>query len=74
MTDTRPYELELPSAIGSVAGQWNVSVEPRPIAAAGCCSRCGGATWQHQARDICGRCGHVTQHEVPKVRLQRYPA
>lgn len=41
---------------------------PRPITAVGCCSHCGGATWQHEAHDICGRCGHITQHEVSEIR------
>jgi ribosomal protein S27AE len=36
--------------------------------AAGRCARCGGATWQHQARDICGGCGHSTQYEAPEVK------
>jgi hypothetical protein len=63
----QPYELELLPDAKPVAGQWDVSVDLRPIAPAGCCSHCGGATWQHEAHDICGRCGHVSQHEVPQV-------
>ena len=46
---------------------------PAPVVTAGRCACCGGATWQHQARDICGRCGHSTQHEELEVRLVSHP-
>jgi hypothetical protein len=69
VSDAHPYQFTLLPDAGPVAGQWEVSGNLRPIAAAGCCSRCNGATWQHQAHDICGSCGHVTQHEIPEVRL-----
>jgi hypothetical protein len=47
--------------------------EPAAVVAAGRCACCGGATWQNQARDICGRCGHSTQHEGLEVRLVSHP-
>lgn len=43
--------------------------EPAPVLSAGCCARCGGTTWQHQARDICSRCGHSAQHEALEVQV-----
>ncbi len=56
------------------AEQWEVPVDRWPIAAAGRCDRCGGATWHHQAHDICGQCGRSTQHQAPEVRLLRRSA
>ena len=47
-------------------GQSREPVDLRPAAAVGRCTRCGGATWQHQARDICGQCGRITQHQTQK--------
>ncbi len=55
-------------------GQWNPLTDPRPVTPAGRCARCGGATWHHQAHDICGRCGRSTQHQAPEVRLLRRSA
>jgi len=57
--------------VDPVAGQWEAPVDLRPIAPVGCCSRCGGATWQHEAHDICGQCGNITHHEVLELRLLR---
>ena len=51
-----------------------LSWDPRPVVATGRCDRCGGATWHHQAHDICGRCGHSTQHQAPEVRLLKKSA
>ena len=57
----RMAELELQYGASPVpTGQWRAPVDLRPAAAAGRCTRCGGATWQHQARDICGQCGRIT--------------
>ncbi len=56
-----------------VAKQWDRPVDLPPVAASGRCTRCGGATWQHQAHDICGRCGRSVQHEAPEIRLRRSP-
>ncbi len=47
-----------------------VDLDLRPVAPAGRCTRCGGKTWQHQAQDVCGQCGRMTQHEAPEVRLR----
>lgn len=74
MSNASPFELELLLDVGPVAGQWEVLMDPRPIATVGRCSHCDGATWQHQARDICGRCGHGTQHRDTEVRLLRRSA
>lgn len=60
-------EIELqygPSLVAS--GQLRALVVLRPAAAAGRCTRCGGANWQHQARDICGQCGRIAQHQTQK--------
>lgn len=66
----RMAELELQYGASPVAtGQWETPVGLRPAAAAGRCTRCGGATWQHQARDICGQCGRITQHQTLEVRM-----
>lgn len=51
--------------------QWALPMDPRPVAATGRCAHCGGATWHHQAHDICGGCGRSTQHQAPEVRLLR---
>ena len=68
-------ELDLLPNVGVAGtGQGDPQVDPRPIAATGRCTRCGGATWHHQAHDICGRCGHSTQHQAPEVRLLRRSA
>ena len=47
-----------------------LGLDLRPVAPAGRCARCGGATWQHQAQDVCGQCGRMTQHEAPELRLR----
>ncbi len=64
----------LPEASAAEAEQWEPPLDPRPVTATGCCTRCGGATWHHQAHDICGRCGRSTQHQAPEVRLLRRSA
>jgi hypothetical protein len=71
VSDAYLEKVDLLPDADAVAGRWDTSVDLRPIAATGCCSHCGGGTWQHQAHDICGRCGHVSQHEIPEVRLVR---
>ncbi len=68
-------ELNLLSGVGMAgAAQRDFPVDPRPVAATGRCARCGGATWHHQAHDICGRCGRSTQHQAPEVRLLKRSA
>lgn len=65
----RLTELQPVSGAGRIAaGQCDALVKLQSAAVAGRCTRCGGHTWQLQARDICGRCGSTTQHEVPEVR------
>lgn len=62
-------ELEMQYGARPVpTGQWRAPVDLRPAAAAGRCTGCGGATWQHQARDICGYCGRITSPD-PEVRM-----
>lgn len=50
--------------------QWEESVDLRLVAPDEArCARCGVTTWQHQAKNICGECGQITQHEPPQAAV-----